>query len=103
VTFWIGFCAVISAAGELVGTWTVWTTYRQSSTFAANLSAQIIYTRDNEPSYNDPSHVFYIVLNAIDTAIGPMKSRRSTSLGLAAFAIGALAGLAAALLALNSN
>ena len=101
MTFWIGFFATISALGELVGTWTVWMAYRQSSNFAQYLSKSLRHVKENEPTYNDPTHVFQITLTAIDESLTPLKPKLRTYVGLAAFAVGAVTGLVAALMALN--
>jgi len=101
MTFWIGFCAGLSTVFELVGTWTVWRTYRQSSHFARDLSNKLEYIRDDEPTYNDMNHVFSITLSAIQESLTPLKPKFWTYAGLVSLALGAIAGLVAALLALN--
>lgn len=101
MTVWIGFFATLSAVFELIGTWTVWTTYRQSSNFATILSGKLKNIRENEPTYNDMNHVSDITLGAIQDSLSPLKPKFKTYAGLVAFALGAMTGLVAALLALN--
>jgi len=75
MTFWIEFFAALSAVCELIGTWTVWTTYRQSSNFARELSKNLQVMRDNEPTYGDLTRVFAITLDAVDRSLAPLKQR----------------------------
>jgi hypothetical protein len=101
MNMWIGIFAGLSAVCELIGIGTVWSNYRKSSDFARDLSAKLQHIRENEPTYGDLTHVFQLTLGAIEESLVPLKPNRWTYAGLLSFALGAIAGLVAALLALN--